>query len=67
MDDDLIHSKAWLAISKPSFDHHALMNHEIAIDKAKKIVSTPCYMLDSRVDEVATGIDKLVQALLALM
>ncbi len=40
---------------------------EIAIDKAKKIVSTPCYMLDSRVDEVATGIDKLVQALLALM
>jgi enhancing lycopene biosynthesis protein 2 len=36
----------------------------IAVDQKNKIVSTPCYMLDSRVDQIADGADALVQAVL---
>ena len=39
---------------------------EIAIDKKNKIVSTPCYMLPSRIDQVAEGADKLIAAILAM-
>ena len=47
--------------------HQPTGHGEIAVDRANKIVSTPCYMLDSRVDQVAQGIDRLVAALLAMM
>ncbi|RWX44616.1 Enhancing lycopene biosynthesis protein 2 [Candidatus Electrothrix aarhusensis] len=40
---------------------------EIAVDQKNKIVSTPCYMLDSRVDQIADGADSLVQALLGFL
>lgn len=40
---------------------------EIVVDKERKIVTTPCYMLDSRVDQIADGADKLVQAVLELV
>lgn len=47
--------------------HQPTGHGEIAVDKTNKVVSTPCYMLDSRVDQVAQGIDKLVAALLGMM
>ena len=34
------------------------------VDEANRIVSTPAYMCDARISEVATGIDKAVTALL---
>ena len=37
---------------------------EIAIDRENKLVTTPCYMLDSRVDQIGEGADKLVAAML---
>lgn len=40
---------------------------EIAVDAEKKIVSTPCYMLDSTVDQIGEGADKLVKAMLDMM
>ena len=40
---------------------------EIAIDEKNRLVSTPCYMLNSRVDQIAEGADKLIQAMLAMM
>jgi len=40
---------------------------EIAVDEKNKIVSTPCYMLDSRVDQIADGADALVQAVLKFL
>lgn len=40
---------------------------EIAVDADKKIVSTPCYMLDSTVDQIGEGADKLVKAMLNMM
>lgn len=40
---------------------------EIVIDRQNKIVTTPCYMLNSRVDQIADGADNLIQAMLAMM
>jgi len=39
---------------------------EIVIDKVHKIVSTPAYMLANRISEAATGIEKLVSAVIDL-
>lgn len=37
---------------------------EIVVDRANKIVTTPCYMLQSRVDQIAEGAENLVKAVL---
>jgi enhancing lycopene biosynthesis protein 2 len=47
---------------------HVPTNHgEIVVDKALKVVTTPCYMLDANIVNIADGIDNLVKALLTLM
>jgi enhancing lycopene biosynthesis protein 2 len=40
---------------------------EIVVDTRNKIVTTPCYMLDARVDQVGDGADKLVRAVIELI
>jgi enhancing lycopene biosynthesis protein 2 len=40
---------------------------QITVDRQHKIVSTPCYMLDARVDQIGEGADKLVEAILAMI
>ncbi|XOF33686.1 MAG: isoprenoid biosynthesis glyoxalase ElbB [Candidatus Electrothrix sp. YB6] len=47
--------------------HQPTMQGEIAVDRENKIVTTPCYMLESRVDQIAESADKLVQVLLQLI
>ncbi|WP_417915501.1 isoprenoid biosynthesis glyoxalase ElbB [Candidatus Electronema sp. JM] len=54
-------------IAKMGGSHAPTLHGEIAVDRANKIVTTPCYMLDSRVDQIGAGADKLIQALLELM
>ena len=39
---------------------------EIVVDKGRKVVSTPAYMLASRLSEVAGGVDKLTTAVIDL-
>ncbi len=46
--------------------HETTQAGQITVDKEHKVVTTPCYMLNSRVDEIAQGIDNLVQMLLSL-
>jgi len=46
--------------------HKATLHGEITVDTANKVVSTPCYMLESRVDQIAEGADKVVQAVLEM-
>lgn len=46
--------------------HESTMQAEIVVDKEQKLVTTPCYMLDARVDQIAEGADRLIQAVLAL-
>ena len=40
---------------------------EIVVDQQYKIVTTPCYMLDSRVDQIADGADALIRAVLGFL
>ncbi len=47
--------------------HSATMQGEIVVDTANKLVTTPCYMLDSRVDQIGQGADNLVKAMLEMM
>ena len=46
--------------------HEKTSHGEIAIDKQNKVVTTPCYMLDARVDQIGTGAENLVMALLEM-
>jgi enhancing lycopene biosynthesis protein 2 len=39
---------------------------EVCVDETNRIVTTPAYMFDARIADVARGIDKAVAALLAL-
>ncbi len=39
---------------------------EIAVDTSNKIVTTPCYMLNSRVDQIGKGADNLIRAMAEL-
>lgn len=40
---------------------------EIVVDEVNRIISTPCYMLESRVDQVGEGAENLVQAVLRMI
>jgi len=47
-------------------EHVACGVAQLAVDRGKKLVSTPAYMLGKRISEVADGIDKAVGALLEM-
>lgn len=47
--------------------HIATTHGEIIIDKKHKVVSTPCYMLDANIEQIGTGAEKVVKAMLELM
>ena len=55
------------AIVKMGASHEKTTHGEIVIDKEKKVVTTPCYMLDARVDQIGEGAEKLVMALLEMI
>jgi len=40
---------------------------EVVIDRSKKIVSTPCYMLDVDINQIALSADKVIKTLLDLI
>lgn len=47
--------------------HETTNEGQIVVDTDNKIVTTPCYMLDSRVDKIGEGADKLVEALIKMI
>jgi enhancing lycopene biosynthesis protein 2 len=48
-------------------EHTERTVRDVTVDRANRIVSTPAYMLASRVSEAHDGIDKLVREVLALV
>ncbi|MBF0561674.1 MAG: isoprenoid biosynthesis glyoxalase ElbB [Alphaproteobacteria bacterium] len=47
--------------------HHRKAGHgEVVVDRAAKVVTTPCYMLDSTISQIAQGAEAVVKALLTL-
>lgn len=55
------------AIGQMGARHQETTHGEIAVDSSNKIVTTPCYMLDARVDQIGDGADRLVVALLEML
>jgi len=47
--------------------HRTTTHAEVVVDEANKVVTTPCYMLDSTVSQIAAGADNAVHALLELV
>ena len=46
--------------------HISTWQGEIMVDTKNKVVSTPCYMLDSRIDQIGEGAEKVILAMLQL-
>ena len=55
------------AIIKMGASHQQTTHGEIVVDRQHKIVTTPCYMLDARVDQIGEGAENLVIALLEML
>lgn len=47
-------------------EHRQTDHTEIIVDTANRVVTTPCYMLDSRVDQIADGAENVIKALLEM-
>ncbi|MAW61991.1 MAG: isoprenoid biosynthesis protein ElbB [Planctomycetes bacterium] len=47
--------------------HHDRAANEAQVDAAHRVVSTPAYMLEAPLHEIAAGIDAMIQELLALV
>jgi enhancing lycopene biosynthesis protein 2 len=54
-------------IEKMGARHTPTTHGEIVIDKDHRVVTTPCYMLDARVDQIGDGADRLVGAILEMI
>ena len=54
-------------IEKMGAHHTATTHGEIVIDREHRILTTPCYMLDARVDQIGDGADRLIGALLEMI
>lgn len=47
--------------------HKNTGNGEVITDTLNKIVTSPCYMLDAEITDIATGADKTIKALISLV
>ena len=47
--------------------HQTTLQGEITVDRERKLVTTPCYMLDARIDQIGESADRLVREILQLM
>ena len=55
------------ALEKLGAKHIPSRQTEVVVDRKRKIVTTPCYMLDSTVAEIADGADNAIKAVLELV
>ena len=54
------------AVVQMGASHSKTTHGEIVVDRQKKVVTTPCYMLDARVDQIGEGAENLVTAVLEM-
>ena len=48
--------------------NHQLSNHgEVVFDEKHKIFSTPCYMLDAKITDIADGAENIIKEMLKIM
>jgi enhancing lycopene biosynthesis protein 2 len=54
------------AVEKMGASHRNTTHGEIVVDNKFKVVTTPCYMLDANIVQIAEGADAVVKAVLKL-
>jgi enhancing lycopene biosynthesis protein 2 len=54
------------AVQKLGATHQPTGHREVVVDKANKVVTSPCYMLDASITDIAEGARLAVEALVAL-
>ncbi len=55
------------ALEKLGATHVPSRQGEVVVDRKRKVVTTPCYMLESTVAEIADGADNAIRAVLELI
>lgn len=55
------------AIESLGARHVSTTHGEVVVDRDHLLVTTPCYMLDATIDQIADGANKLVDAMIKLM
>ncbi len=55
------------AIIKMGAEHHNADHAEVVIDKKYKLVTSPCYMLDADIVQIAVGTENVVKEMIELM
>lgn len=55
------------AVEKMGATHQNTDHGEVVIDPNRKVVTSPCYMLDANILDIAEGTDNVVQSMLELM
>jgi len=57
----------WQAIEKMGGAHEKTFQGEIVIDEKYKVITTPCYMLDATIDQIADGAERVVDKILEMI
>lgn len=55
------------ALEQMGARHHTTTHGEVVVDKSRKLVTTPCYMLDATVSQIADGANAAVRALMEML
>ncbi len=55
------------ALETMGASHKATNHGEIVIDQAHKLVTTPCYMLDANIGQIADGAENAIKAVLKMV
>jgi enhancing lycopene biosynthesis protein 2 len=55
------------AVEQMGATHKNTGHGEVVVDIKNKIVTNPCYMLDARISDIATGAENAVKAVLDLL
>ncbi len=55
------------AIEKMGSKHVVSSHGEVVIDRHNRVVTTPCYMLDATVDQIAVGAENVIKTILSLL
>ncbi len=54
------------AIQEMGAKHHTASHGEVVVDRAARVATTPCYMLDASISQIADGAGNLVKAVLEM-
>jgi enhancing lycopene biosynthesis protein 2 len=55
------------AIENLGGTHEKTTHGQIVVDEKYKIITTPCYMLDATIDQIADGAENAVQKILEMV